>query len=342
MRLRAERLGPFRTRSSCLPTTDALARSSTRSRRPAPSSWWSTRCRRWPSATSPGLRGASPRSGRAPRCLAGLAQAHRRRRRPRRARDQAGNPCGTTFARASGRHGSHGRRRPTPRSADGQGGQAQVRPDRGARPLRDGRAWARGGLGPLPDAPRRPASRARPGSAVLPTVEGERAIVVELQALVSPVRIGRAPGGLCADSSRAGSDCFWRSWSRDAESGFGRSDVFCSVAGGMRVAEPAADLPMAMAIVSAVVGVPGARGPGRIRRGRPLRRGPAGAALAAKDAQKPMRARVSATPSVPSIDAGLPAGDGARSGSTRSLRRQAEPRPAIEIGPVSRSKGAGA
>ena len=36
----------------------------------------------------------------------------------------------------------------------------------------------------------------------------------------------------------------------------GRSDVFCSVAGGMRVSEPAADLPMAMAIVSAATGVP--------------------------------------------------------------------------------------
>jgi DNA repair protein RadA/Sms len=35
-----------------------------------------------------------------------------------------------------------------------------------------------------------------------------------------------------------------------------RSDVFCSVAGGMRVAEPGADLPMAMALVSAATDVP--------------------------------------------------------------------------------------
>ena len=35
-----------------------------------------------------------------------------------------------------------------------------------------------------------------------------------------------------------------------------RSDVYCSVAGGMRVSEPAADMPMAMALVSATTGVP--------------------------------------------------------------------------------------
>jgi DNA repair protein RadA/Sms len=38
--------------------------------------------------------------------------------------------------------------------------------------------------------------------------------------------------------------------------GLGRADVFCSVAGGMRVSEPAGDLPMALAMLSASAGTP--------------------------------------------------------------------------------------
>jgi DNA repair protein RadA/Sms len=86
-------------------------------------------------------------------------------------------------------------------------------------------------------------------------VEGERAIVVELQALVSRADAGNPrrtvrglePGRIGLLLAVLEQRCGVR---------LARSDVFCSVAGGMRVAEPAADLPMAMALVSAARGVP--------------------------------------------------------------------------------------
>jgi DNA repair protein RadA/Sms len=94
-----------------------------------------------------------------------------------------------------------------------------------------------------------------PGSSVLPTVEGERAIVVELQALVSRSTAAsprRAVRGV--ESGRVG--LLLAVLEQICEIPLARSDVFCSVAGGMRVSEPAADLPMAIAVVSAAMGVP--------------------------------------------------------------------------------------
>lgn len=93
------------------------------------------------------------------------------------------------------------------------------------------------------------------GSAVLPTVEGERAIVVELQALVSPARMGtsrRTVRGI--EPGRIG--LLLAVLEQRCGLGLGRADVFCSVAGGMRVCEPAGDLPMALAMLSAAAGTP--------------------------------------------------------------------------------------
>jgi DNA repair protein RadA/Sms len=94
-----------------------------------------------------------------------------------------------------------------------------------------------------------------PGSSVLPTVEGERAIVLEIQALVSPIRNGsprRATRGL--EAGRVG--LLLAVLEQRCGVRLARADVFCSVAGGMRVTEPGVDLPMAVAIVSAASGVP--------------------------------------------------------------------------------------
>ncbi len=115
-----------------------------------------------------------------------------------------------------------------------------------------------GGLAEVSDPYRMLLGDRRPeatGSAVLPTVEGERAIVVELQALVShsssgaPRRTirGLEPGRIGLLLAVLEQRCGVR---------LARSDVYCSVAGGMRVSEPGADLPMAMALVSAATGFP--------------------------------------------------------------------------------------
>jgi len=91
------------------------------------------------------------------------------------------------------------------------------------------------------------------GGIVLPAMQGRRTLLVELQALVAPMGgnspkravvgldSGRLAMTLAVLSQRAGLDAL-------------HLDVFASVAGGVRVTEPAADLAVALAVASAVVG----------------------------------------------------------------------------------------
>ena len=114
-----------------------------------------------------------------------------------------------------------------------------------------------------------------PGGVVLPAVQGRRTLVVELQALVTPMGQaqpkrsvvgldgGRLVMTLAVLAEHAGLAVL-------------KLDVFASVAGGIRVTEPAADLAVALAVASAATGRGPARQPGRGRRGRPGRRGPPG------------------------------------------------------------------
>jgi len=94
-----------------------------------------------------------------------------------------------------------------------------------------------------------------PGSAVLPTVEGSRPLLVEIQALVSrstlamPRRTaigldaGRVALLLAVLEKRAGMRLY-------------DQDVFLNVAGGLKVDEPAADLAVVAAVASSVLGRP--------------------------------------------------------------------------------------
>jgi DNA repair protein RadA/Sms len=110
-----------------------------------------------------------------------------------------------------------------------------------------------GGLSPVADPHRYllgDRRRGVSGSVVLPAVQGQRALLVETQALMSSAR-GTAPrfstqgvdGGRLA-LVRAVLD-------RHAGVGGAPVDLFASVVGGIRVTEPAADLALAMAIASA-------------------------------------------------------------------------------------------
>lgn len=90
-----------------------------------------------------------------------------------------------------------------------------------------------------------------PGSVIMPVVEGSRPLLVEVQALVSPsflpqprrlstgVDTGRLLQVLAVLERRAGIS-------------FGSQDVYATVAGGVRVTEPAVDLPLALALVSSL------------------------------------------------------------------------------------------
>lgn len=94
-----------------------------------------------------------------------------------------------------------------------------------------------------------------PGAAVFAAMEGTRPVLVEIQALVAPSALGtprRAAVG--ADGARLAmliavleARCGVR---------LGQHDVYCNVAGGYRITEPAADLAIAAALVSSLTGKP--------------------------------------------------------------------------------------
>jgi DNA repair protein RadA/Sms len=87
------------------------------------------------------------------------------------------------------------------------------------------------------------------GSVVGATSEGARSLLVEVQALVGPPGVGtprRTTTGV--DSGRLA--MLLAVLARRAGSDMGACDVFVYVAGGMRVEEPALDLPVALAVAS--------------------------------------------------------------------------------------------
>ncbi len=88
-----------------------------------------------------------------------------------------------------------------------------------------------------------------PGSIVAPTLEGSRPLLVEVQALVSPTGFGnpsRKASGL--DPNRL--SLLIAVLGRRAGIGLGSHDVYANLAGGLSVAEPALDLPLALALAS--------------------------------------------------------------------------------------------
>jgi DNA repair protein RadA/Sms len=87
------------------------------------------------------------------------------------------------------------------------------------------------------------------GSVVLPTVEGSRPLLVEVQALTSPTVTPaprRTANGLDINRLLLVSAVL----SRRLGESLGQQDIITSVVGGLRVAEPPADLAVALAIVS--------------------------------------------------------------------------------------------
>jgi DNA repair protein RadA/Sms len=89
------------------------------------------------------------------------------------------------------------------------------------------------------------------GSVVVPTAEGSRPVLVEVQALVAPAQYGsprRVASGL--DPSRL--SVLLAVLQRKADVHVLDQDVFASVAGGLRIDEPAVDLALCLAVVSSL------------------------------------------------------------------------------------------
>jgi DNA repair protein RadA/Sms len=89
-----------------------------------------------------------------------------------------------------------------------------------------------------------------PGSCVVPTMDGNRCLLVEVQALVNPTDYPqpvRKVAGM--DPNRVA--MVLAVLSRRLRLPLGTADVFVNVTGGARIAEPAADLAVALAVASA-------------------------------------------------------------------------------------------
>ncbi len=157
-----------------------------------------------------------------------------------------GGLAGPAGARARGRHRALVRGRAPPRAAAAAGGEAPLRPHHRARPVRDERGRPGGRPRPEPPVPRRPPRRASPGSVVVPTMEGHRPLLVELQALVARSSLPqprRSAQGL--DPGRL--SLLLAVLERRAGTSFAQLDVYASVVGGVRLAEPGADLAVCLA-----------------------------------------------------------------------------------------------
>jgi DNA repair protein RadA/Sms len=95
-----------------------------------------------------------------------------------------------------------------------------------------------------------------PGSVVVPTLEGQRPLLVEVQALTNATQ-----GGGPARRSVQGVDSARLSMllavlERRARVSIGSHDVFASVVGGVKLTEPGADLGLCLALVSAITNTP--------------------------------------------------------------------------------------
>ncbi len=93
------------------------------------------------------------------------------------------------------------------------------------------------------------------GAAVFAGIEGTRPVLVEIQALVSPSPLGTPRRAVVGwDSARLAMVLAVL----EARCGVsvGPNDVYLNVAGGLRIAEPAADLAVAAALISSLTGVP--------------------------------------------------------------------------------------
>src|SRR4051794_34790828 len=94
----------------------------------------------------------------------------------------------------------------------------------------------------------------RPGSCTFVAMEGTRPLTIDVQALVAPSELAM-PRRLASGFDRNRLSLLLAVLARHGGLALGQHDVFVNVAGGVRVDEPAADLAVALALVSAARGV---------------------------------------------------------------------------------------
>jgi DNA repair protein RadA/Sms len=94
------------------------------------------------------------------------------------------------------------------------------------------------------------------GSAVTPTLEGHRPLLVEVQALTNKINSGVPPRRSAQGLDAGRLALLLAVLERRARLPVGQHEVFASAVGGVRLTEPGSDLPVCLAIVSALVDHP--------------------------------------------------------------------------------------
>ncbi|MFZ4717975.1 MAG: DNA repair protein RadA [Ilumatobacteraceae bacterium] len=115
------------------------------------------------------------------------------------------------------------------------------------------------GLRGVPDASRLFLSDRRTGvagSAVVPTLEGQRPLLVEVQALTNTVTSGVPPRRSAQGIDPGRLALLLAVLERRARVGMSQQEVFASAVGGVRLTEPGADLALCLALVSALAHQP--------------------------------------------------------------------------------------
>jgi DNA repair protein RadA/Sms len=99
-------------------------------------------------------------------------------------------------------------------------------------------------------------SRPVPGAIVFPALEGTRPLLVEIQALTVRLPTGATPRRAVVGWDSGRLSMLLAVLEARAGLGFGAHEVYLNVAGGLRITEPAADLAVAAALVSALADTP--------------------------------------------------------------------------------------
>jgi DNA repair protein RadA/Sms len=94
------------------------------------------------------------------------------------------------------------------------------------------------------------------GSAVLPTLEGHRPLLVEVQALTTATTTGAPPRRSAQGIDQGRLALLLAVLDRRAHVTTSTTEVYASAVGGVRLSEPGADLALCLAIVSAITGRP--------------------------------------------------------------------------------------
>lgn len=99
-----------------------------------------------------------------------------------------------------------------------------------------------------------------PGVCSFPSMEGQRPVIVEIQALSEPAQYGGTPARRCVGFDPARLSMLLAVMDNQVKTSFGAANVYVNVVGGLKLGDPAADLAVVIALYSAFLKKPVRKG----------------------------------------------------------------------------------